>query len=433
MAIFQVLPIVYQSQDISFTTWVSLFTLGLAPLAAHIVVGVPQPSYLLNGRRPKWYKHICHYNPTSIIWRYAMITDRRIRAKAWDRADTAATNALFWTARGWDGSEAMVMESLPYCAHLPEHARATLLSREMIKAAIVLLQGAQALVMTLRGLGTTHASDSFVHWMAVDSIFYPLSIMGLLRLCCSFWLTDDFAYNTLPTPKAIHAFPHRWQDNVQGSRNSVDSLIEGSLQIDTANGGRFLPTIFWASRVFRVLYVLPILAMSVTTILYMGPWTKDLSNATSTSYTTTSFLFNLFYLYLTFTMAVICGCYLAVGHTSTVIPCISALWYKVHTILTFIFGVVLVVVSCIETRKTPCGKYTSGSGRLADMDACVDGHSSLIPLGPDFSNFGLASTQIGNENSSRTQGFWVYNFAGTCIGDLDNKSAVPVELGAGDV
>lgn len=116
MSAFSTAPLVvtparYQSQDIALSEWVTLLTLCLAPLIAHVVVGTPSPSYLCTSR-PKWHEWICHYNPTSVLWRYTAITDRRIRARFWNRADLAATNALFWTPRGWDGSEAMVQHSL---------------------------------------------------------------------------------------------------------------------------------------------------------------------------------------------------------------------------------------------------------------------------------------------------------------------------------
>lgn len=76
-----------------------------------------------------------------------MITDRRVRARNWDTADIAATNALFWTSEGWNGSEEMVAVSLRYCMHRPDHPRITLISREIIKTVIVALQGVQAIVV----------------------------------------------------------------------------------------------------------------------------------------------------------------------------------------------------------------------------------------------------------------------------------------------
>ncbi|RYP25842.1 hypothetical protein DL767_008233 [Monosporascus sp. MG133] len=422
MTVVQIFPLAYQSQDITFATWITLFTLCLAPLVAHIVAGVPQPSFLCS-HRPRWHEQICHYNPTSIIWRYAMITDRRIRAKSWDRQDIAASNALFWTSRGWDGYEAMVTTGLPYCTRLPDHARVAIFSQEMIKTIIVTLQGIQALIPLLSGLRTSRASDSFVQWMAVDTIFFPLSILGLFRLCCAAWLTEDFLYGTSqvvilgPTPAS----------SANETMTSFENPPDGPLPSD-ANQSRFRPTAFWASIVFRAVYLLPILAMSTTCILYLGPWTaKDITSPTSNGLTTTSFLLALSYLLLTSTTAIVCAYYFARGHTTTVIPCISSLWYKAYTIVVIGLGIALIVISCIETRKTPCGIYTSGSGEVADIDACLDEDITVVPVGPGNFHFGLASTswdsQDGNETSLETHQFWVFNFTGTCLGVVNDTAA----------
>ncbi|KAM5361042.1 hypothetical protein ACJZ2D_013369 [Fusarium nematophilum] len=185
-------PIRYQSQDIVLPDWFTLLTLCLAPLIAHVLVGAPSPTYLCTSR-PKWHKRICHYNPTSILWRYAMVADRRIRAEEWNKADLAATNALFWTERDWDGSEAMIKHSRQHCVQLPDDTRVALFSREMIKTLIVTIQGLQAIILLLGGLNTDERPQ-FNTWMAVDLIFFPLALIGLLRLCSCFWLTDEFSY-----------------------------------------------------------------------------------------------------------------------------------------------------------------------------------------------------------------------------------------------
>ncbi|RYP02262.1 hypothetical protein DL764_005869 [Monosporascus ibericus] len=419
MTVVQVFPFTYQSQDITFATWITLFTLCLAPLVAHIVAGVPQPSFLCS-HSPKWHELICHYNPTSIIWRYAMITDRRIRAKSWDREDIAASNALFWTSRGWDGSEIMVTAGLPYCTRLPDHPRVTIFSQEMIKTIIVTLQGIQALIPLLSGLSTSRASDSFVQWMAVDTIFFPLSILGLFRLCCAAWLTEDFLYGT---SQVVGLGPTPASSAVE-TRTSFENLLGEPLPPDAAPS-RFRPTAFWASMVFRAVYLLPILAMSTTCILYLGPWTaKDITSPTSNGLTMTSFLLALSYLLFTSTTAIVCAYYFARGHTTTVIPCISSLWYKAYTVVVIGLGISLIVISCLETRKTPCGIYTSGSGEVADIDACLDENTTVVPVGPGKSHFGLVSTRRdhrdGNGTSLAPHQSWVLNFTGTCLGVVDD-------------
>ncbi|KAJ4297695.1 hypothetical protein N0V90_005590 [Kalmusia sp. IMI 367209] len=37
------LETLYQSNDIDFGDWITLLTLGLAPIIAHLVAGVPEP------------------------------------------------------------------------------------------------------------------------------------------------------------------------------------------------------------------------------------------------------------------------------------------------------------------------------------------------------------------------------------------------------
>lgn len=408
-----VLPLTYQSQDISFSDWISILTLGLAPLIAHIVAGVPRISYL-SSNRPRWHDSICHYNPTSIIWRYGMVTDRRIRARSWNQADAAATNALFWTSRGWDGSEAMIGASLPYCTHLP--ARVALFSREMAKTIIVTLQGLQAGIPLVIGLRTTRAADSFVHWVGVDTVFFPLAILGLLRLFSAFWLTDDYSYNA---PQVINdSDGGTWPDCgvEQANRSSLDSLLIEGTHSSNPYQEKFRPATFWPSRIFRALYILPVLAMSTTCILYMGQWTKSASDIYSTTFTTTSFILTVGYLCFASATALICSCYFASGHTTTIIPCISSLWYKIYSIAIMALGTLLFIFACVETRKTPCGRYTSGPGEGADLDACATEELEVVSVAPGKSNFGLASTNWNGLDVNRTDEIRVYNFTGTCLG-----------------
>lgn len=82
----------YQSRDISFSNWISLFTLCLTPLVIHLTSGAPSASYLVNNR-PRWHDRICHYNPISIMWWYLAIVDRCIRAIEWNAIDMATSNA----------------------------------------------------------------------------------------------------------------------------------------------------------------------------------------------------------------------------------------------------------------------------------------------------------------------------------------------------
>jgi hypothetical protein len=79
MVDYKISPLEVQNQGITFPDWIGILTLCFAPLIAHVLSGAPRPSYL-SPTRPTWHDQLTHYNPTSILWRYAAITDRRIRA-----------------------------------------------------------------------------------------------------------------------------------------------------------------------------------------------------------------------------------------------------------------------------------------------------------------------------------------------------------------
>ncbi|KAI1074733.1 hypothetical protein F5B20DRAFT_562791 [Whalleya microplaca] len=407
-----IFPIAYQSQNIPFTEWVSLLTLGLAPLVAHIAAGVPQPSYLYE-RLPKWHERLCLYNPTSILWRYAAITDRRIRAKAWDKKDMAATNALFWTSRGWDGSEDMVTSASPYCTLFPEHSRINLFSREMLKTIIVTLQGTQAVVALGMALGGSSSSDGFVVFMGVDLIFFPLAFIGLVRLFCALWLTDDFAYTSLQSTRLIESTAAKNED----ARISLDSLLDVDSGEPNSREDRFLPTSFWGSRVFRVAFLLPTLGLWVICVLFL------LQPQGGKSFTITAFLVAIFYLIFLSISLVICGYYLARGRTTTAIPCIGSAWYQAYTVFLMGAGLALIVVACIETRRTACGRWTSAPIELGDWLACSNSRTpDVVDMG-HYQNhgFGLASGMPSRDQHNNTLGqgeFWVHNFTGTCLGML---------------
>ncbi|KAL2689083.1 hypothetical protein Neosp_003135 [[Neocosmospora] mangrovei] len=335
------LPLRVQNQEISFFEWVTLLTLCLTPLVAHVLVGVPSPT-ILDDNRPTWYHRICHYNPTSILWRYAIIADRRIRAENWSKADLAATNALFWTNGRWNGSEDITKGIHQHYVHLPEGTQASLFSREMVKTLIVTFQGLQAI--TLLSGGLTEGAIGFTKWMAVDIIFFPIALIGLLRLFCCFWLTEDFSY---PSSTDNTSCLCRQPDN---SSQSFERFSEDN------QSSQFLPTTYWASILFR-------------------------------------FVYNL--------------------------------WYQTYTGFIISFAIVAIVISCVETRKSPCGKFTSGYGHDADVRACLGSVADAIPvtdgIGEPF--FGLAAyghTKMDNGSfvkvDDRQQ---VANFTGMCLGRLE--------------
>ena len=186
-------PLTYQSSGLTFNDWVSLFTLCFAPLIAHVLAGVPTIVYLSQDR-PTWRQKLGLYNPTTILWRYFAIADRRIRAKRWNAADMSSSSVYFWTRVGWDGSEALMGKTHAYCVTLPRSTHATLISGSTVKTLIVTLQGANSLYYLIwSDFLTTNVGD-FMSTASVGSLFSPLAILGLLRLVACFWLTEDFVY-----------------------------------------------------------------------------------------------------------------------------------------------------------------------------------------------------------------------------------------------
>lgn len=354
-----VAPLLIQSQSLTFAEWISLSTLCLAPLIAHILAGAPQPSLLVRSR-PKWHDRMCLLNPTSILCRYAAIADRRLRAHQWEAEDAAAANAVFWTGNGWDGSESMVVGALPSCTLLPEHGRVELISTEMLKTVIVTMQGVQALVTLVGGVTGTVL---FNNYFGLDGIFGPLSVMGLMRLFAAPWLTDAFMYSSRARGGS---FPVEYASyKMEIARCSIDSLI---LTSDTKHlkAIRYRSVSYWPSRCLRVLYLSIILGCC--SLAAWWTFIRPSVDANSMPLTTSSFLPGILYAFGLAATAMIYFYYYIWGNaTSTLLPCASQIWYKVYTVVLMTFMAVVILTSAIETHKTTCGAFTSLPARCADV------------------------------------------------------------------
>ncbi|KAH9905300.1 hypothetical protein F4778DRAFT_802788 [Xylariomycetidae sp. FL2044] len=476
----------FQSQDITFSDWITLFTLCFAPLIAHVLSGAPRPSYLAGpGARPRWHDRMCLYNPTSILWRYAAIADRRIRARVWDNSIMAASNALFWTSRGWDGSEAMVRAARPLGTRLPEHARVEWVSSEMLWTVVVTLQGASAVYSLVGGLtGLAYFNSA----LALDSIFFPMAVFGLMRLCAGAWLTDDFHFETeraddggaagvrvrsgsettmMMVPLEDRMRKEEGQEDLEYGEERpmrpymrIDSLLEHETTPSSSDDPHsnpscsssappppplpsfpsspllFHPTSIWPSRLFRVFYMLPILGLWALASFYVIPWGGRYSSPA------TAWLVGLFFLAFFTASGGLYAYYFVRGlTTSTLLPCIGRAWYKVYTLLLFACMAALVVVAALETRKTPCGRYTSLAGVVGDLKACADARNLLLPIGDGAGARGPFALLSENPNrdgdapllavdggSSSSSGggsgsnVWAYNFTGICLGSPTNGS-----------
>lgn len=180
----------HQSQSIPFSEWLSLLTLCFAPLVAHVLVGVPEPTVC--GKLPlPWHERICHFNPTSIFWRYFAIVDRRAHARKWDRPDDlGAVNATFWDGNRWDGSVEKMVRMRGKATKEPSYHHIYVFSASAVGTLIITLQGIQAIYeLIANATGSVYASGH-----PISKVFFPLAILGLARLPAAPWLTAEYRY-----------------------------------------------------------------------------------------------------------------------------------------------------------------------------------------------------------------------------------------------
>jgi hypothetical protein len=334
-----------------FGEWISLLTLCLAPLIAHVVAGVPAPVYL-HERRPAWHDRICHYNPTSVIWRYFAITDRRLRAINWTSQDLVASNAKFWTSHGWDGSETMIESSREFCIQLPATRHIELFSASTATTIVVTLQGLQA--MYELSIGVLGGRD-YSLTVALDSIFVPLAVLSLLRLPAALWITDDYAFISIQnhervlmiTPEDEGTTPLIDRRRPSNTMNLIDDSIGSPTH-------RYRPTHSFRGLALRFCVLASIFGLWTLCLCHLLPKVEKMQ------YTTTNLLVGLFYfVYLTAMLGTFTCYFFSKRSTTTVIPCIASRWYKIYTYTLLGMMLLVVFVSAFETRRTACGRYTT--------------------------------------------------------------------------
>ncbi|PMD35027.1 hypothetical protein L207DRAFT_534284 [Hyaloscypha variabilis F] len=330
----------FQSQHLTFSDWVSLLTLCLAPLIVHILAGVPAPT-CFNRTRPRWHDLICHYNPTSIFWRYLAITDRRCRAKSWSPLDMAATNALFWTQNGWDGSEEMIQRSQDFCIEPPNKNRISFVSLSMVLTLIVALQGGQALYSLISGFNGYYPCQ-----IAVGTIFYQLATLGLLRLPAALWLTNDFVYtdsNAWTSPAAANWIGF---NPVLGPTNSALLLKRSASSLENPIIlSRFHSGGTWRSASVKCFYQFLVTGAFVTACVM----TFYDSKQRVFYYTVTEKSLGLLFI-------IIYPAWTLQHHDHSLYH-----WEMVQDLHRNPFASTLLVFTfaALETRRAPCGKYTT--------------------------------------------------------------------------
>lgn len=342
-------PVHLQSNELSLSDWVSVLTLCLAPLIAHMVAGAPEKGFIAD-TSPKWHDSICFYNPTSIMWRYYAILSRRIRAKDWCVMDMVTANTVFWTSYGWNGSQylAVAVQKRYYWTRLPERAIPPIMS--ILKTLVVTIQGIQAMAFAFNSASAGESTTN-LHSLSVDgglgvnAVFFPLAILGVLRLLSALYLSDEHNFTVaggVPSwnEETLELMPIT--NHVDPERNWTGLACEESYYTHT----------IWTDRLLRTFLMVFILGLWILLFLNSFP---------SMAIPTSNFGMILMYHFLIGSSTIVIGYYFVRGTSlsTTAIPCINTAWFKVYTVMLYLFMFAVLILFAIETRKTWCGTYTT--------------------------------------------------------------------------
>ena len=346
----------YQSYTFDFAEWITLLTLCLAPLLAHVITGVLCIAYLCHSR-PRWHDILPLYHPTAIIWRYMILVDRRIRAAAWDVGDLAAANTVFWTLDGWAGDEQIAASSRRYLTRPPEIERLrSFVSSETLGTVITTLQGLQAAYLLVCQLSIPGPSS--VKGATMANVFGWLSTLGLLRVPAAAWVSKDFAYtycnlegsHTIPTTSKdgldVQVTARNWQ------RVPSDSHLEDDSTRHTKPG--------WQSYVLRS--SLLVFGVGMTAYSFYFNFIQPVFFYEKIYATTTQLSLLPLYLFLIAPTTILFGAYAfrkPEDGLSTVMPCTGTWWYKIYVIMWYTFAASIVVIAAVETTIDRCGHYTT--------------------------------------------------------------------------
>jgi hypothetical protein len=338
----------YQSQGIPFPTWSDQITLCLAPLIAHVAGGVVSPTLLPTSTPPpSWSARLSHFNPISIIWRYYIIGDRRLRARSWDRADMAACNAVFWDGerKRWDGSEEIMVNSRAWITKMPEAAYVTTLSASSVTSFVLTAQGISA---TFLIIGSLIPTSPYRISLKLAGVFTPLGCLGLMRLPAAFWLSSDYGYMNYSSSPAVPLIVETALEKMVS--DNVLKVHVSDHQLNMTVQDRLLPPHCWQGILYRIFWLLTVWAiLGVSAVDCTHLWWHY---PPSLPYESSSgLLFNAMYLVLTVATILINSFYVVTGKaTSTIIPCIHAIWYKIFTLAFMITALVCAVFAALETR-----------------------------------------------------------------------------------
>jgi len=282
------------------------------------------------------------------------------------------------------------------------------------------------MIVLLGGFQNSVGAEA-INNIALDTIFFPLAVLGLLRLCAAPWLTDNWFYdqhesrvNSRPT-LTRHTTSASDQILLSPGVRTASSMALFSTIDQSQEETRFHGLNSWRGILFRVFFLLPILGLLVMTLIYLIPFSDHYID------TTLLLVLNVFYLVFLASTFFIYSFYFFRGQSATtVIPCIVETWYQIYTCILGGLALLMIVVAAVETRRTLCGTYTTWPMSFTGNDVWMCGgqymNSSLSTLGGPF---GIA-TSLGPDNTTTLpQGeFMVWDWNGLCLGTSGGSRSV---------
>jgi hypothetical protein len=356
----------------------------------------------------------------------------------------AASNALFWTSDGWDGHEYMIHKTRALLLKVPDHTHVSLLSKSFVKTLVITIQGVQAIIALISGFTNSSAAVEVTN-IALDKIFFPLAVLGLVRLLAAPWLTEDYYYeegtaaslseNTnepiSPMPHAARSGAHNYIQLEEGAsltknpaiertspeaQTSAEITLAYTLSYTATPHVHFHPSRSFRGIISRVIFIIPVLFLWVISLVYMIPW----GGSTGVYEVPTLLLLNSAYLFfLTMSLGTYTYYFIRGNSATTVIPCIVSMWYQMYTAVLGALGVLLIVFACIETRKTLCGTYTTWPANLTGNDAvtCRGQYmNSNISMGVGFGFATQRAPKAENFTMLPDGEFRIAKWDGLCIG-----------------
>jgi hypothetical protein len=265
-----------------------------------------------------------------------------------------------------------------------------------VKTVVITIQGVQAIIFLLEGFTT---NSVFVRSIAIDTIFFPLAVLGLFRLCAAPWLTEEYLYAEHEDRSTTLALKQRTAYPQTMAHLSVAQYVSSKGLLDPAHFTsevRFYPINSWRGWLFRIIFLILILLLWAMCLTYMTPYIgRDVYQVP-----TQLLVLILYMVFLSATFIIYAYYFIWERSETTVIPCIVSTWYQIYTCILILTMLVLIVVAAVTTRKTMCGTYTTWPAEVTGNDAWECGGIYVNSNSTATVPFGIATRYITPYNTT---------------------------------